>query len=140
MPYTFHFAIVSNSASRLFSTGSLLHLVPLPLCRSLRSSTCRLCGLRVCRAGLCRPCSSKKGSQFAARPVARYRRSQFYNNKNFFKKQAMHFICFAARVRCLSLFLLSYTFTGKFFLCFCLKIFGNFFLKDWEFKGRNETE
>ena len=31
------------------STGSSLHLVPLPSCRSLRSSICRLCGLQVMR-------------------------------------------------------------------------------------------
>ena len=51
------------------------------------------CVFQVCRASWCVPLKacrerrSKKGSQFAARLVARYRRSQFYYNKNFFKMQ-----------------------------------------------------
>ena len=103
----FHFAIVSNSTSRRFSIGSSLHLAPLPLFRSPRSSICKLCVFQVMRVsglprfvvraaecvplGACRACDPKKGSQFAARLVARYRRGQFYNNKNFVLKQI--FIC-----------------------------------------------
>ena len=164
----FHFAIVSNSASRLFSTGSSLHLALLPSWHSLRFSIRQLCvplkcGLQVmrvsglprliaftlcvnfiCAAGVRRPCGPKKGSQFAARLVARYRRSQFYNNKNFVSKQI--FICLSTwnvyilcRTGIRVILLLSYMFTGKFFLCFCLKFFGKFFLKDWGFKGHKQT-
>ena len=51
----------------------------------------RVAGVRAAEMRAALGCRPKKGSQFAARLVARYRRSQFYYNKNFVLKQI--FIC-----------------------------------------------
>ena len=109
-----------------------------------------LCVFQVCRFSWCGPLNACRWMRavFATRKrvlnlrrdfVARWRRSQFYYNKNFLICQVMYFIYLAARVRCLSLFLLSYMFIGNFFLCFCLKFFGKKSHRGWKFKGRGKT-
>ena len=134
----FHFAIVSNSASRLFSTGSSLHLVPLSLFRSLHFSTCcplhagyagfrfaaldciyTMCKLHLCRiglrrVGLRRACDLEKGSQF-------------YYNKNFFKMQMNILYALPHRYKSYLAFVL-YVYR-KIFSLFLFKIFWKFFLE-----------
>ena len=141
----FHFAIVSNSASRLFSTGRLLHLAPLPSCRSLRFFTCQLCVpllcvFQVCRASWyvpplgCAVLATRKRALNLRRDLSPATDAvSFIITKIFLKCKWIFYMPRRTGIRVI--LLLSYTFIGKFFLCFCLKFFGKFFLKDWEFKG-----
>lgn len=141
--YTRHLAIVSNSASQLFSTGRPLYFVPLPLSRSLYSSICRLCVFQVCRLLWRVPlksCRWSAGFEYAAPVVraaldcavlaalkrvltlrrdfvARYRRSQFYNNKNFFKKQVNVLYALPRRYKSYLAFVL-YVYRENFFFAF----------------------
>ena len=88
----------------------------------------RLCVFPVCRArGACR---WRRAASAVRKRVLNFIITKILSqSKYLFAYRLEMFIYLAARVRCLSLFLLSYTFTGKFFLCFCLKFFGKFFLE-----------